>query len=151
MQMLVHDNLELVKKFASEWLGKVGYESSFRYFNAPLPNRLERLKNHLTTVVTVDFDGEPMAYGHLDQGEDGRVWLGVAVMPDYQRKQYGTVICNYLLEQAFLKNLNEIWLGVDEDNIPARRLYRKLGFEIAAMEKDFWLMKKVFDKQKSSE
>jgi GNAT superfamily N-acetyltransferase len=148
MQIIVKDNHEYVDRFATEWLGKVGYESTFRYFNYPKPERFRRLKNHLTTVIIVDDNDEPFAYGHLDVGPDGRVWLGVAVLPDRQKKGYGRLICNYLLEQAEEKDVKELWLGVDESNIPARRLYRKLGFEVADVQKEFWLMKKVFDSEK---
>ena len=151
MRLVSESNYDYVKRFADEWIGLHGFDSSFRYFNAPMEHRLDRLKNHLTTVVVVSEKDEPVGYGHLDEGPDGRVWLGVAVLPEYQRLLIGTQICTYLLEQATEKKLKEIWLGVDEKNIPARRLYRKLGFEVENMQKEFWLMKKVFDKTKFAE
>ncbi len=50
---------------------------------------------------------------------------------DYKRMGYGKEALNYLIDYGFNKlNLQKINLGVVEKNLPAVKLYKKLGFKI---------------------
>lgn len=98
-------------------------KTTFRYFE----NRsLEVIKNHLITVLLVN-DNLPIAYGHLDK-EDNDVWLGIAVSDNYRGKGYGEKMLKYLIKYAKVKNIQQIKLSVDNNNIPAINLYKKYGF-----------------------
>lgn len=48
---------------------------------------------------------------------------------DFKRKGIATKATKMLLEYSFeVLNLNKIYLNVDEENVPACRLYEKIGF-----------------------
>lgn len=98
---------------------------TFRYFNK---RSIEVLDNHELTLLA--FVGQkPIGYGHLDH-EDGRTWLGIAMIEGYTGKGFGRQIMDYLLNYADKHNLPEIYLSVDKDNVAAVSLYSKLNFEL---------------------
>jgi len=100
--------------------------NSFRYYN----NReLSVIANHLYTVMFLD-DGHPICYGHLDQ-DDGKVWLGIAVIQSNVGKKLGTQMMGLLIDEAKKKQLKTIWLSVDADNLIAIELYEKFDFTLA--------------------
>lgn len=51
------------------------------------------------------------------------------VAPEHRRKGLGTLFMNYLFRKAKQDNAKEIVLEVRENNLPARLLYKKMGFE----------------------
>ena len=96
----------------------------FRYFQSRNPEVV--LKEHIYTIVGVNEEDEPIAYGHIDF--EGKNWLGICVLEPYKGKGYGKQIIEALLSYAD-KNALELHLTVDEDNLVARKLYEKVGFE----------------------
>jgi diamine N-acetyltransferase len=60
---------------------------------------------------------------------DKRIYLSrMIVKEEYRNRGIGGIILDYLIEYAKKLGYNEISLGVDTDNIIARRLYEKKGF-----------------------
>ena len=51
-----------------------------------------------------------------------------AVIPEYQRKGYGTTILKELIEIAIKNNCHTIYLVTDEEDTP-KEMYLKIGFE----------------------
>jgi ribosomal protein S18 acetylase RimI-like enzyme len=73
-----------------------------------------------------------VGYGRLDRGYGEASALGVValtVLEAYRRKGIGESLMRALLRAAAgVENLTEVWLSVRPDNVPALRLYKKLGF-----------------------
>jgi ribosomal protein S18 acetylase RimI-like enzyme len=72
-----------------------------------------------------------VGYGRIDRGHGDAAGLGVValtVLEAYRRKGVGDTLMRALLHGAASQGLREIWLSVRPDNIPAIRLYKKLGF-----------------------
>jgi ribosomal protein S18 acetylase RimI-like enzyme len=60
--------------------------------------------------------------------EDNEAELRIHLLKDYQGKGYGTKLTQYAIERG-LTYLNKIWLGFEEGNEAARKLYEKVGFK----------------------
>ena len=115
------DDLKLLRRFVNE-LG--GARLHFRYFSS---RPLNVILNHLVTLLAVDSQNAPLAYGHLDV-ENNVVWLGVCVLPRYWGKGLGKSVVQRLLQEAVERRVELVMLSVDSDNAHAISLYTKLGF-----------------------
>jgi GNAT superfamily N-acetyltransferase len=115
------NNTELLERFIST----IGTASNtFRYFNS---RPVSIIQNHLATLILLNEEGTPIAYGHLDKDGDD-VWLGICVLPEYAGKGNGKKMMAELFNEARKLNLSQIVLTVDKDNSEAIGLYEKLGF-----------------------
>lgn len=94
----------------------------FRYWKT---RNVTVLSNHIYTTIKTDVDYNIIGYGHLDR-DDGKVWLGICVMEQYQGKGYGKRIMEELLRN---RNKNDLYLTVDKDNLVAQKLYESFGFK----------------------
>jgi len=65
-----------------------------------------------------------------DPIDNGRTSIDVYVAPTYRGKGLGTALLEKTLQQLETKHVKEIELGVDGNNLPATRLYRKFGFTV---------------------
>lgn len=65
-----------------------------------------------------------------DPIEDGGTEIGIQIAPTHRRKGFGTALMAKALMQLRTEGANRVNLGVDGNNIPALRLYRKFGFEV---------------------
>jgi len=97
---------------------------TFRYFQTR-PTSV--ISGHLVTLVGVE-GADVIAYGHLDP-EGGKTWLGVCVSEEWRGKGKGREIVSSLLEFGDRGGI-VISLAVDNDNIPAVKLYEAIGFEL---------------------
>lgn len=74
-------------------------------------------------------------YGRLDLALGGGAFgvVALTVLAAYRRKGLGEALLRALIAAAAPEaGLRELWLSVRPDNLPARRLYEKLGFMLAA-------------------
>lgn len=116
------ENINLLQNFINELKNS---EKHFRYFNS---RDISIIQNHLLTILLIDGEENyPIGYGHLDKDGDD-LWLGICILSEYQGKGLGKKIMNYLIDFAQQKNVSQIKLTVDNDNILAIKLYEKLGF-----------------------
>ena len=98
--------------------------NSFRYFDK---RPVSIIENHLCTLLLMD-GSLPIAYGHLDP-EAGKLWLGIAVMREYQGKKLGFKMMEELMKRAKDNDEKEIHLTVDKSNSNAIALYKKFNFK----------------------
>ena len=115
---ITRDNVELLSKFTSSEIS-----GHFRYFNHRDVNVC--VEQHTYTVVGY-IDDVAVSYGHLDY--EDRYWLGICVLEEFRGKGYGKDMMKHLINMAKKKNLPEINLTVDIDNIAGINLYKKVGF-----------------------
>ena len=118
--ILINDkNVNLLKKFI-----ELNDSKNFRYFNS---RNVNVIKNHIVTLLVID-DNDIIGYGHLDF--EKYIWLGICVLKKFRGKGYGKLIIKKLIEVASKKNIENIFLTVDKENIPAINLYKKFDFKI---------------------
>lgn len=70
-----------------------------------------------------------MASAAIRNRPDGDTWLyidEIDVCKNMIRNKVGTSLMQYLLDYAKSQNCNEVWLGTEQDNIPANSLYTSL-------------------------
>jgi ribosomal protein S18 acetylase RimI-like enzyme len=115
--------LGLLRRFVS-LIGASG--SSFRYFSS---RPAESISNHVVTLLALDDAGTPVCYGHLDRDKDV-VWLGICVAEGHTGQGLGSKMLAVLLDSGDKAGIEEIKLSVDNNNVPAIRLYEKNGFSL---------------------
>ena len=77
--------------------------STFRYFkNRPA----SRVLTNLYAVLLLDDNEYAAAYGHLER-EENTIWLGIAVLPDFQGRGLAKKVMDALLEEALLLNIEK--------------------------------------------
>jgi ribosomal protein S18 acetylase RimI-like enzyme len=83
-------------------------------------------------LIGVRAAGHLVGYAMLKRGAGSAAWIGVvalSILEDYRRKGVGERLMRALLAAAGQGgDLSEIWLSVAPHNLPAQRLYEKLGF-----------------------
>lgn len=78
-------------------------------------------------------DGVPVALGMLAQ-RGARGWIGgVGVLHSYRRQGIGERIMRALLDEARANGIKQVQLEVIRQNVGARALYHKLGFQQVRM------------------
>lgn len=63
----------------------------------------------------------------------------IALHPDYRGKGIGEFVLRKVLELIKRAGAKSVSLEVRPSNIPARKLYRKLGFQLRAIRKDYYI------------
>ena len=69
--------------------------------------------------------------------DEGHI-TNVAIHPDYRGNGLGKYLMNSLIEGCISQNCNSITLEVWESNLPALKLYDKLGFKVAGKRKRYY-------------
>lgn len=78
---------------------------------------------------------EPVAWFRVDEEKD-TLWLGMLqVNVKFKRRGIGKKILSYIEELAKSKGINKIGIHTTEDNMAARALYEKAGYEISEIGK----------------
>jgi ribosomal-protein-alanine N-acetyltransferase len=63
----------------------------------------------------------------------------LAVLREFQGQGLGTAILEHAIEAAAKRGANRATLEVRRSNAPARRLYERLGFEVAATRPNYYM------------
>ena len=103
------------------WNRKQAEEVVKRYNNDP---------NALTVVKIID--GTVVSYGNcLVDYDEKTAWIeAVYTHNKYRKKGFGVEVCNSLISKLHEKDIKDIYIGVEESNIGAVKLYEKVGFKI---------------------
>jgi ribosomal protein S18 acetylase RimI-like enzyme len=87
---------------------------------------------HQGAVFYARAGGRLVGYGRLDRGRGDAGGFGIValtVLAAYRRKGLGEGLMRALLRTtAEADGVRQVWLAVRPDNVPALRLYEKLGF-----------------------
>ncbi len=92
----------------------------------------------LYRLFTVRIAGEMVGYGGLLTIRDEGHITNLAVKLEEQGKGIGKVIVYYLLQLAQKADINSVLLEVRTTNIKAQELYKKFGFEIISVRKNYY-------------
>jgi ribosomal protein S18 acetylase RimI-like enzyme len=100
-----------------------------------------RLQHHHFTTVYADADfllveqaGAPIGRLYLQRGEDGLRVVDIGLLPEFRRQGLGRTLMEWVLREAAEARAPKISLHVLPQNLPARRLYERLGFEVVSEE-----------------
>ena len=102
-------------------------------------------------MVTIKLGGHVIGYGgyHLLKNDVSFTLLkkkydlvihiiNIAIAPEFQRRGYGTILVNYLLEDARSKGVEFAYLEVRPSNGKAISLYRRFGFMIIGIIENYY-------------
>lgn len=89
--------------------------------------------------------GKPVAFSTYYRSEPGLALIQfLGVDRDYRRHGYAQTLLEYVLEHALAHGFTKARLAVRENNVPASRLYSKLGFKEFLRDDGFiWLEKSL--------
>lgn len=104
-------------------LGYVNYVFKYR---APQANPLycNRL---IIKVLRIEGNVAGFVGYYMEAKKTGRLLL-LAVKKDYRGKQYGEKLARYAQQELLKLGASQVTLLTRADNLPAQRIYRKLGF-----------------------
>jgi RimJ/RimL family protein N-acetyltransferase len=77
----------------------------------------------------IEFDNKSVGYIRTSDDVYPSICIGCDIHPDFRNKGYAKLAYQNVFDFYKRKNYNMFWLEVFEDNIIARRLYEKLGFQ----------------------
>lgn len=104
------------------WQGKLNWSKWFA-------DVAEAITNPYHRVFIIEGAGEALGYLWLNE-EPKIVWItAIVIKRDWQRQQIGSFIMEYIIREALGNGKIAIELGVQNNNIPARRFYSKWGFK----------------------
>jgi CBS domain-containing protein/RimJ/RimL family protein N-acetyltransferase len=82
-----------------------------------------------TNLIAVNFGGEIVGSSALFPMNDLMWEILINVVPSFRNKGIGTQLALCAIELAYEAGVNKIWLSVDAQNVVARHIYLKSGFE----------------------
>ncbi|MCX7609199.1 MAG: GNAT family N-acetyltransferase [Anaerolineales bacterium] len=136
MMSLASFQLVSADRFTIEQLVSLYNQTRVDYL-IPMPMNARRLQEYITaydvslkdSLVAVHEDGEVLGLGMLGI-RPGRAWITrLGVLPTTRRKGIGEALMIGLLENAYRLGIGFIMLEVIKNNLPAYRLFHKLGFQ----------------------
>jgi ribosomal protein S18 acetylase RimI-like enzyme len=132
--ILTPENLDALTMFR-----EVGFKISDCYYSMKLnlarKQRNEPLIKKLTlrqkeTSIELLEKNEVVGTIKWDPIENHRTSIDVYVAPTHRGKSLGTALLEKALQRLETEHVKEIELGVDGNNLPAIKLYRKSGFKV---------------------
>lgn len=124
-----------VSQFTDEQLAAIYNQTRVDYM-VPMPMNAARLAEYMSTYdvsreysqVATAHDGEMLGVNMLGLREN-RAWITrLGVLPTTRRNGVGQTLMESLMEQAARLSINFVMLEVIKNNVPAHRLFLKLGF-----------------------
>ena len=100
----------------------------------------ETIKNNQTDIV--GYAGASISY------EQGDI-LSVCVSEQFRKRGMALILMDTLLEFLKDKKVEQVFLEVEEDNIPAIKLYKKIGFNQISQRKNYYGNKTAIIMQKT--
>lgn len=98
----------------------------------------QELKNNLARYIVAEIDGKVVGYvGVWFVLDEGHI-TNVAVHSDYRGKKIGDKLIKELVELCKENNMSAITLEVRVSNIVAQNLYKKYGFKIGGIRKEYY-------------
>ena len=99
----------------------------------PVPDMTARFLADPAHLIAVAVDAGTvvgMATGneYLHPDKPVQFWINeMGVAPGHQRQGIGKKLLSLMLQEARRRGFAEVWLATEDDNLPARALYRSTG------------------------
>ena len=102
-------------------------------------NLIKDLKsNSFLNHYVAEVDGKVVGFYISSHVMDEAEIFTIAVDSDFQKKGIATSLLNHLVKTSLSKNIKEIWLEVSTKNTAAINLYKKFGFEVMGIRKNYY-------------
>ncbi len=99
---------------------------------------LSELNDDVSVLLIASVDGKTVGFIEY-QDLSGQLYIGdLAVLPDYRRLGIASYLCGCVIRLADSGCADSIVLEVDISNAPAVSLYRRLGFMICSVKKNYY-------------
>lgn len=128
-------------------------QKSNEFFNRTGQNRKQMDKYFLNQTdyfipFLAELDSEPAGLLFLYNLNKSVIWLSIGVADKFQGKGIGKKLMSYAKKYALCNNKGGILLCVHPDNVKARNLYKKSGYEkIGVSENEDLLLLSFSDKK----
>lgn len=124
----------LYRSFRAEEMALVPWSQIAR--DAFLDDQFRLQHQHFTTVfpnadfLIVEKAGAPIGRLYLHRDQEGLLVVDIGLLPELRRQGLGRVLLEWVVSQASDAGAPKVWLHVLPQNLPARRLYERLGFVV---------------------
>ena len=118
------DNLNLIQSLCFD-------KAVFEDFNFLIDN-----KSYI--VLTVNDNDTLIGYLSASVSFESSDLLQICVLSEYRRKNYAGQLLQFYFDYAKNLGAKEILLEVNENNIPAIKLYEKNGFQTISVRKNYY-------------
>lgn len=98
----------------------------------------EILYNELSHYIVALLNGDVVGYGGMWVIMDEAHITNIAVDPNFRGQKIGYQLMKQLINKAIELGAVKMTLEVRPSNIPARKLYHKLGFEERGIRKNYY-------------
>jgi ribosomal protein S18 acetylase RimI-like enzyme len=116
---------------------------AFRYWSRGSRDPIATVRDaHVLTLIGMVND-KVAAYAHIDHDKETNLdWVGLCVLPDFQRRGYGTAMLNCIFEyhRTHLYGI-PLYLTVDLNNTGAICLYERAGFVPMTVQATYQIMR----------
>ena len=89
-------------------------------------------------VVALAADGDVAGYAGLDLAGDVADVMTIATAPDHQRRGIGQLLVDELVRRALAAGAQAMMLEVRADNLAARNLYARNGFDVLSVRRRYY-------------
>lgn len=89
-------------------------------------------------IYYAEINGEPVGFGGGIFLLDSADITHIGVLPEMRKKKIGEMIFSAVMNELDEKNVNHFCLEVRENNLPAISLYKKFGFEVCGIIKNYY-------------
>lgn len=103
----------------------------------------DELKSENSKYIVAKFNNKIIGFSGIKVFVDNADIMNIVVRKNFRNKEIGTVLLENLLTLSKKLGLNSLSLEVNEKNIPAINLYKKLGFENIGIRKIIIMEKMV--------
>jgi [ribosomal protein S18]-alanine N-acetyltransferase len=90
------------------------------------------------SYVVGEQAGAVVGYAGVDRGGEVADVMTIAVAPAAQGRGLGTVLTNWLIDEARRGGAEHLMLEVRADNVAAQRLYSKAGFAMLTVRRKYY-------------
>ena len=116
----------------SELMAEWGYPEPFDITDEKITKQVLSCSDDTFRILIIEVDGKISGEINLHNMGGKTVQIGINICDfSLRNKGYGTKLLSMLVENLFSqKDFSRIILEVNAENIPARRVYEKIGFAI---------------------
>jgi [ribosomal protein S18]-alanine N-acetyltransferase len=94
--------------------------------------------NQYAVYIILEEKGEPIGYCGVWIVVDEAHITNIAILPQYRGRRLGEALLRKVMETSKQMGATSMTLEVRVSNLPARNLYRKLGFQDGGIRKNYY-------------
>jgi len=95
-------------------------------------------KNQLAHYIVIEENDKIIGYGGVWYIMDEGHITNVAIHPEHRKKGLGKILVDGMMDAAKKADINHMTLEVRKSNIPAIKLYERMGFDVAGIRPKYY-------------